>query len=82
MHEQPIAGEFRIKQYDGHGELLKARAGQSVEAIIAEQPADYRVSIEEACRRAQHGSGSWQEIILGPPELAGAVDRLKIQAVL
>ena len=65
---------------------LRVREGEQDRRAFREPVAD---------RSGQHGDdervgayalfveiGSWQEIILGPPELAGAVDRLKIQAVL
>ena len=73
---------YRIKQYDSRGELLKAKELPSAEAIAEEVPPDYRLAVEEACLRADQRLGNWAQIILGPPELASAVDRLEIQAIL
>jgi hypothetical protein len=40
---------------------------------------DYWGAIAQACEDATENPGEWQEIILGPPLLADAVDRLRIR---
>jgi hypothetical protein len=74
--------EFRIKHYDGHGRLLKARVLPNAEAVANELHGDYAASVAQECAWAGQNPGKWAEIILGPPELADAVDRFQIQAVL
>jgi hypothetical protein len=74
-------GRWVFRQINGHGELLKQSDARTVEDVQVDQHQDYWQTIALACESATESPGEWQEIILGPPLLAAAVDRLRIRWV-
>lgn len=80
--ERSVRWEFQSVNNRGrsYGEPTVA---ETVEDIQASYHPDYIPAIAQAAEAATESidEGEWQEVILGPPLLADAVDRLRIRAV-
>ena len=72
-------GCWAWEQRTAGGKLLREGAAETVEDIQTTQHLDYLMQIARVCENATENPREWQEIILGPPQLAGTVDRLRIR---
>lgn len=73
---------YAVKQVTGRGVVVYQGNAETHEEIAARVSSDYAASIRKTCEDADKQPGEWLEIIMGPPELADAVDRLRIRRMV
>lgn len=73
---------YHVKQVTGRGDVVYEGNAETHQEISARLSSDYAGSVQRTCEDADKQPGEWLEIIMGPPELADAVDRLRVRRMV